>query len=366
MRNPNGFGSITKVNRKNLRNPWQVRVTVKTITDETGKKKQIKKCIGYYATKGEALNALTNYHNNHGLCEFKDMKFIDLWNKWQETKEVQALSDSRHKGYTSTINAIPDDLKKAKFITLKYQHWQDFINGLKGDKGYSTVKRIRGDISQLYDYAMKNDIIDKNYARMVELGKSPKRGETKIFTDEQIRKMWKIYYFNQANEEAIFAIKTVLMLIYNGCRISEFLAVKVKDVNLSEQYFEIPEAKTEAGVRKIPIHDCMIKFYESFYNSENEYLLTNPNTKRKYSYANYRDSYFDRLKVKLEWDEDITPHNARKTCASLLKKYGVDATYQKLIIGHEGALDLTEKVYTYVDVEQLVEAINKIPSVDTL
>ena len=366
MKNPNGYGSISKVKRKNLRKPYQVRITTNITIDENGKKHQHKKCIGYFETKEEALNALTNYHNNHGLYEFKDLKFIDLWNKWQETKEIQDLSASRQKGYTSTINAIPDNLKNAKFITLKYQHWQDFINNLKVDKGYSTIKRIRGDISQLYDYAMKNEIIDKNYGRMVELGKSPKKGEAKIFTDEQIRKMYNVLYYNQANEEAIFTIKTVLMLIYNGCRISEFLSLKTADVNLSEQYFEIKEAKTEAGIRKVPIHKCMLRYYQDFYDSNNEYLLTNPKTKKKYSYANYRDSYFDRLKIELEWDEDITPHNARKTCASLLKKYGVDATYQKLIIGHEGALDLTERTYTYIDVEQLVEAINQIPSVDTL
>lgn len=152
MKNPNGYGSISKVKRKNLRKPYQVRITTNITIDENGKKHQHKKCIGYFETKEEALNALTNYHNNHGLYEFKDLKFIDLWNKWQETKEIQELSASRHKGYTSTINAIPDNLKNAKFITLKYQHWQDFINNLKVDKGYSTIKRIRGDISQLYDY----------------------------------------------------------------------------------------------------------------------------------------------------------------------------------------------------------------------
>lgn len=365
MRNPNGFGSITKVKRKNLRNPWQVRITVKTTVDENGKKHQQKKLLGYFATKEEALNALTNYHNNSDIMSnFNKVKFIDLWNKWQETKEIQDISDSRRRGYESTIKAIPDNLKNAKFITLKYQHWQDFINDLKATKSYATIRRVKGDIAQLYDYAMRNDIIDRNYARMIDLGKSPKRSETKIFTDEQIRQMWLIYFYNQGNAEAIFAIKTVLMMIYCGCRISEFLAIKIEDVNLSEQYFEIKEAKTEAGVRKVPIHDCMVKFYESFYDCNNEYLLTNPHTKRKYTYANYKDSYFDRLKNELEWDEDITPHNTRKTCSSLLKKHGVDATYQKLILGHEGALDLTERTYTYVDVAQLVEAVNKIPSID--
>lgn len=364
MRNPNGYGSITKVKRKNLRNPWQVRITVKTTVDENGKKHQQKKLLGYFATKEEALNALTNYHNNNNIFDFNSTKFIDLWNKWQETKEMQNLSDSRRRGYNSTIKAIPDNLKNAKFITLKYQQWQDFINELKANKSHATIRRVKSDIAQLYDYAMKNDIIDRNYARMVDLGKSPHRGEAKIFSDEEIRQMWLIYFYNRGNAEAIFTIKTVLMLIYCGCRISEFLNIKIEDVNLSEQYFEIKEAKTEAGVRKVPIHNCMVKFFESFYDSENEYLITNPNTKRKYTYTNYKDSYFDRLKSELEWDEDITPHNTRKTCASLLKKYEVDTTYQKLILGHEGALDLTERTYTYVDVAQLVEAVNKIPSIE--
>lgn len=367
MRNPNGFGGITKVKRKNLRNPWQVRVTVNTFIDENGKKHQQKKLLGYFATKEEALTALTNYHNNSDIMSnFNKVKFIELWDKWQKTKEVQDISDSRRRGYESTIKAIPDNLKNAKFITLKYQHWQDFIDELKATKSYATIRRVKGDIAQLYDYAMRNDIIDRNYGRMIDLGKSPKRSEAKIFTDEQIRQMWLIYFYNRGNDEAIFAIKTVLMLIYAGCRIGEFLKIKTEDVNLSEQYFEVRESKTEAGVRKVPIHDCMIKFYESFYDSNNEYLLTNPRTKRKYTYPNYKESYFDRLKNELEWDEDITPHNARKTCSSLLKKHGVDATYQKLILGHEGALDLTERTYTYVDVAQLVEAVNKIPSVDII
>ena len=37
-------------------------------------------------------------------------------------------------------------------------------------------------------------------------------------------------------------------------------------------------------------------------------------------------------------------------------------TYQKLILGHEGALSLTEKVYTKVDVEKLIETVNLIPA----
>ena len=32
----------------------------------------------------------------------------------------------------------------------------------------------------------------------------------------------------------------------------------------------------------------------------------------------------------------------------------------KKIVGHSGAMSLTEKVYTHLDIQSLVEAINKI------
>ena len=37
----------------------------------------------------------------------------------------------------------------------------------------------------------------------------------------------------------------VLMLLYNGTRISEFLNLKKEHVHLEEQYFEVIESKTE-------------------------------------------------------------------------------------------------------------------------
>lgn len=150
------------------------------------------------------------------------------------------------------------------------------------------------------------------------------------------------------------------MLIYNGCRISELLNLKTADVDIDRKMIIIRDAKTAAGDRRIPIHDKLLNLYGEFYNEENEYFLTNPNTGKKYSYENFRDSYFDQLRDLYGWDSCITPHALRKTFSSMLKKAKVDSTYQKLLLGHEGALDLTEKVYTHVDDEQLIEAVNKL------
>ena len=56
---------------------------------------------------------------------------------------------------------------------------------------------------------------------------------------------------------------------------------------------------------------------------------------------------------------DRTPHCTRHTCISMLSEAGVQDTTIKKIVGHSGAMTLTEKVYTHLDMHVLVDAINK-------
>ena len=55
-----------------------------------------------------------------------------------------------------------------------------------------------------------------------------------------------------------------------------------------------------------------------------------------------------------------TPHCCRHTCISLLAEAEVDQTTIKKIVGHAGAMTLTERVYTHLDIEKLIEAVNRI------
>ena len=166
----------------------------------------------------------------------------------------------------------------------------------------------------------------------------------------------------QGNTEARFAVNSVLILIYCGCRINELLDLKNEDVHMSEHYFEIINAKTPAGLRRIPIHKAVYHIWQEYFDPNNTYFLTMPHTGKKYTYANYRDSYWDRLVVELEWPEDMTPHNARKTFSSYMKYYNVNATCQKIILGHEGKMDLQESVYTAVPTSKIIEELGKIPT----
>lgn len=59
-------------------------------------------------------------------------------------------------------------------------------------------------------------------------------------------------------------------------------------------------------------------------------------------------------------DSTHKPHDTRHTCISMMTEKEVSPTLIKKIVGHSCAMSLTEKVYTHVNVQELLDAINKI------
>ena len=55
------------------------------------------------------------------------------------------------------------------------------------------------------------------------------------------------------------------------------------------------------------------------------------------------------------------PHDTRHTCISMMTEKGVSPTLIKKIVGHSGAMSLTERVYTHVNVQELLVTV-KSPS----
>ena len=181
--------------------------------------------------------------------------------------------------------------------------------------------------------------------------RNPNKYDRNKFSNEEINLIWK------QKDDKYYQI--VLMLLYNGVRISELLDLKKEDIHLEEKYFNVISSKTDNRIRKVPIADKVLLFYEDWYDSEPtcEYLLHTEDGNH-FKYRNYYDSYFHPLMEQLKIER--TPHCCRHTCISLLAEAGVDQAIIKEIVGHSGAMTLTEKVYTHFDIKELVDAINQI------
>lgn len=148
------------------------------------------------------------------------------------------------------------------------------------------------------------------------------------------------------------------MLIYSGVRISELLDLKKENVYLDERYFDVIESKTDSGIRKVPISKKVLPFFQAWMNKNDcEYVLSTPEGEH-FLYRNYYDSYW-KLFMK-EMNMNHRPHDTRHTTISMLAAFNVNQAIIKRIVGHAGAMTLTERVYTHFEIKQLVYAIDLI------
>ena len=333
------------------RKPWIVQKTIGWEWDEAkGKNIQKLATIGYAATKAEGIQMLAEYNNNPFDIKASKITFQEVYERWSK-ENFPTISDSNVKGYEASYKVCGTVYNKV-FKEMKLADLQFVVDTC--DKNYPTLKKLKSLFSQLYDYVMKNDICNKNYSVFVDIAKfkdkNPDKRNRNKFTKAEVKRLWELA------EDPYYQI--VLMLIYNGCRISEFLDLKKDDVHLDEQYFDVIASKTENGLRKVPIADKLLPFYKVWFEgSRCEYLLHTPDQKH-FDYRNYYDSYFTPLMEQIGFDHK--PHDTRHTCISMLTEAHVDQTMIKKIVGHSGAMTLTERVYTHLDIETLVEAINKI------
>lgn len=347
---PNNFGSVVKLSGKRT-NPYMVRVRTKeaTMNHETGTVNQNYKVIGYAKTRDEGLNMLYQYHHDPQYLRPK-MTFKEIYyNMYDEY--VAHLSRTSQNSYDASYKAM-SDVHERVFSEIKMKELQRTFDNT--GKNYPTLQRIKILLNQMYKWAMKYDLVDKDYSRYIELGKhkhkNPNSRKAKIFKRNQIDVLWDIVNSNEYYQ-------VILMLIYTGVRISELLDLKLEDIYLDEQYFDVIESKTEAGVRKVPIADVILPFFKYWMDKTKcEYLITKTNGERML-YSNFLNAYWKPIIQPLGWDQ--TPHHTRHTFVTLITEAEIQPTYIKLIVGHEGAMTVTERVYTHIPTRPLIEAVNQ-------
>ncbi len=153
MKLPNGYGSVVKLSGKR-RKPYQVRKTVGWHYDEV-KDKQVQDMItiGYAATRAEGSASYKSCESLYNKV-FKDIKLVDL----------------------------QIEFKKIKVL-----------------------------FNQLFDYALKNDICNKDYSSFVDIvqykDRNPNKYDRNKFEKNEIDIIW------EQKEDKYYQI--VLMLLYS-------------------------------------------------------------------------------------------------------------------------------------------------------
>ena len=339
MKLSNGMGSVSKMSGKRRR-PWRVRVT-KGWTDEG---KQIYFNIGYFATKKEALLALAQYHENPYDVQ-KTITFAELYGKWFKEKEkhhTKKNMDMYNLSY-KYCKAIHDK----PFHELKKTHLQGMMDD--SDASPAMKLKVKTLLNQLYNYAMENDVVDKNYSKFIEMKNTEAPKEHTIFSREQIECLFEI-----ANKDEM--AKQVLILIYSGTRINELLGQERELVDVGSQFMK-GGSKTDYGRnRTIIIHDRILPFVKEYYDKGGKTLLVNDKNK-PVTYKVFYKLWNEKLD---EWGFDKTNiHTTRHTFVSMAREAGVNELALKRHIGHSTSNDITAH-YSHLSVEYMRDEINKI------
>lgn len=338
MRLPNGYGQVYKL-KGNRRRPWIARVTTDWIVDsEKGTYKPVISTIGYYEKRNLALQALADYNQNPYDIDAANITFTELYEKWSK-EHFEKISDSRIRGTRSAYSKCVL-LYNMKFKDIKASHLEGVLNNC--DVGQATKQHIKSLFNQLYKYAMKNDIVRKDYSALItSVGKYEREKKIEIFTNDEIQKLW--------DNLSIENVDVILIGIYSGWRPSELTALETININLEEGTM-IGGIKTDNGIdRIVPIHNKIIPLIQNRLNTASTTLFN-------INYEQYRYSY---KKIMKSLGMQHKPHETRHTFISKAKESGLDEYCLKLIVGH-AISDLTERVYTHRQVEQLKNEINKI------
>lgn len=341
MRNPNGYGGVTKLPGKR-RKPYRARVT-----DHWEDGKQIYKTIGYFDKRKDAIEALAAYHNNPTTFDNLTVTFGEVYDMWSGEK-FKKISHSNVNGYQAAYK-LCDSIKGMRMADIKTAHLQNVVDNC--GKNYPTLRKLKVLFTQIYGYAVQNDIVEKDYATFVKI--EEKENEPKLdrapFTAEEINTLWD-------NLDRHEWIDTILIMIYTGLRIGELLAILTVDINLTEKYMR-GGSKTKAGKnRVIPLNDRIIPLIEKRYNTDNNLLIQSPKG-GALSYYTYRDVHWANAMDQLKMTH--LPHDCRHTFATQARLVGMDELSRKRIMGH-ASKDLTDRVYTHVEIEELIREVNKL------
>ncbi|MCK9455584.1 site-specific integrase [Sulfurimonas sp.] len=227
---------------------------------------------------------------------------------------------------------------------IDIEKWQ---NKLLKEFKHLTVQKYRSVFLSIFDYAVKNEVVESNPIRKVE---SPKTIEKVTMHDNDEEN--DIFPFSEAEiktllEKADGYLKNFIMLMYaSGIRPGEIIALSWNDIDFNKKQINIYKTivngkigpvKTQSSKRKIdmlPLAEMALKEQYKI-TSNNEYIFISNQKKLFYSH----DIINVRLKKVLKANKIQVRklYNLRHTFASQLIAAGEDITWVSKTLGHKDA-----------------------------
>lgn len=366
----NGTGSIY-YRKDNKSKPWAAASTV------TG----IQIYLGSFATRTEAARALQEYEYNPVTSY--NITLEQLHKEWQQVA-YKNLGISVQQNYNAAWTKLKP-LYNRKFRDLRTGEMQAVIDyyeaahhevgaggrlkyinskgkGTYVDTGtpkmceglkFSALHKLKCLLTSMYSYALKNDIVNKNYADFIVL---PERNETNKsrFSDLQLETVRK-------NIGAVPYADYIYCMCYLNFRVSEFLALTADSYRLSDNNIPvfIGGGKTDAGTdRLVPVHPKILSIVRNCLSRKGSTVFCDKTNGNAMTADHFRKYCFYPAIRQMGLPEELTPHSCRRTFSTRMSAAGARQEDIIALMGHTN-FDVDINHYINQETDTLYKAILK-------
>ena len=366
---PNGFGQISEIKNRNLRNPFRAMVTVGKTQDGKPICKPLKP-ESYFPTYNDAYAALVEYNKNPYDLE-PSITVKELYDKWSEEYFKTLKAEGSVRGvesawtYCSAVYGMRVMDVRARHIKGCMEEGTATVRGKEQHPSASMKNKIKSLFNLMLDYALEYELVDRNYSRTFNLTEETIKEIQTVkqehipFSEDEMRRLW-------AHVDDKRFVDVMLIQCYSGWRPQELGLLELENVDLENWTFQ-GGMKTDAGMdRVVPIHSKIRPLVERKYKEAlsigSKYLFNCTDGRSgkptMMTYQRYQKG-LGMVRDELKLNPEHRPHDGRKHFVTAAKKAGVDEYAIKYMVGHKIS-DITEKVYTQREFEWLKTEIEKI------
>ena len=303
--------------------------------------------------------------------------------------QKKGVRESTRAGYKTVTNILEKEEFGAQRIDrVKLSDAKEWLIKLqeKDGRSYSSIHTIRGVLRPAFQMAVEDDLLRKNpfQFELVSVIVNDSVTRDAISHDEKR----KFLEFVKNDRHFCKYYDGIYILFYTGMRISEFVGLTVKDIDLKEKTINIDHQlqrtsqmkyiieppKTEAGIRVIPMQkevcECFKRFIQNrrkpkvepmvggkvgfLYLDKNEMPMVALHWEKYFQHI--VEKYNKIYKVQMP---KVTPHVCRHTYCSHCASSGMNPKHLQYLMGHSD-ISVTLNTYTHVDFDNVKKEVQSL------
>lgn len=332
---------------------------IKIGVGENGKPKYKNLYAYTQAELEEKIVAFKSDFNKGRILDDKNLTIAKWAEIWLDTYKNNITFTTRRRYESIIKNQINPHIGHIRLSKLRFVDVQQLINELSTAYSYSTVKKAKETINQIFAQAIRNGYAYNNPTDGIQMSKATYQERTPL-TEREISKLC---FFCKNYRHGAF----IMTLLYSGLRRGEILALTWNDLDFIGKKITVSKAvefrnnqpflkepKSKKGFRTVPllaVLETYLKELKKHTLSDTVFVNAHGHPHTESSIRRLWEDFLRSYNRFLGFDyiqEHITMHQFRHTYATLLYHSGVDVKTAQEFLGHS-SINITLDVYTHLD-----------------